>query len=431
MYRDGKCYKYMYLDKHFRNSLSFSDESNTSLGEEYTLSTNSETNCYYDLKLGTTQAVRFHLQLLGNGSKLFFSALTGKNQYSNLELNTSNSVNSYDIKQNSGVLTYNLSTPHSHTLYFKTTYDANSVKEMFEALRGGRCPTMYYKYFDNGEISVTGKKSDNAYDDYSSAESNNRYNTTDNSGDFSENADGNASQSAVDVECKNNGKIPILIKYSNGKPVYDDAEASYNVKLQKTNEGIKYCVEIDNGYQCSKYTYQLTYSSKAYTDEPINFALDTDLREKIENSGDDFKCPGYIGIYYLNGGSVATSHYVVTTDSSKTQWEIYEGENDNPGRGVDNQGTKIDNNCEGLLGPNTIKFLRLVLRFIMIIGPVIALILGTYDLIVAMANGEEDAKKKGIKKMRNRLIAAALLLLLPYIITLILNIAGKGGSNCL
>ena len=99
-------------------------------------------------------------------------------------------------------------------------------------------------------------------------------------------------------------------------------------------------------------------------------------------------------------------------------------------REKDEQGRKIDD-CKGLIGDNTLKLLNLALNFLMIIGPIIALVLGTYDLVVALANGEEDAKKKGIKKMKNRLIAAALLLLLPYIVKLVLNIAGRGGTDCI
>jgi hypothetical protein len=67
----------------------------------------------------------------------------------------------------------------------------------------------------------------------------------------------------------------------------------------------------------------------------------------------------------------------------------------------------------------------------MIVGPIIAVVLGTYELITAMAAGDDDAKKKGLKRFQNRLIAVALLLLVPYIVKLILNIAGKGGSDCL
>ena len=87
--------------------------------------------------------------------------------------------------------------------------------------------------------------------------------------------------------------------------------------------------------------------------------------------------------------------------------------------------------CQGLLGPNTLAFLKQAMNVIMIVGPIIAVVLGTYELITAMAAGDDDAKKKGIKKFQNRLIAVALLLLVPYIVKLILNIAGKGGSDCL
>ena len=98
-------------------------------------------------------------------------------------------------------------------------------------------------------------------------------------------------------------------------------------------------------------------------------------------------------------------------------------------REKDNEG-RIENQCEGLLGDNTLKLLKKFRNGIMIAGPIIALVLGTYDLIVAMANGEEEAKKKGMKKMRNRLIAAALLLLIPYILDLLLNIVNTAGRSC-
>ena len=96
---------------------------------------------------------------------------------------------------------------------------------------------------------------------------------------------------------------------------------------------------------------------------------------------------------------------------------------------ADKEGTPV-NTCEGLIGPNVMSFIKLASNIIMIVGPIIALVWGTYDLIVALASGEEDAKKKGMKNMKNRLVAAMLLLLVPYIIPLLLSIVNKG-SNCL
>ena len=98
----------------------------------------------------------------------------------------------------------------------------------------------------------------------------------------------------------------------------------------------------------------------------------------------------------------------------------------------DKEGNSIDEkNCEGLIGPNTLEFLRILRNVIMIAGPILAVILGTYDMVQAMASGEDDAKKKGLKRLKGRLIAAALLLLAPYIIFLLIQISPAVGKDCI
>ena len=98
----------------------------------------------------------------------------------------------------------------------------------------------------------------------------------------------------------------------------------------------------------------------------------------------------------------------------------------------DKEGNSIDEkNCEGLIGPNTLEFLRILRNIVMIAGPILAVILGTYDMIRAMASGEDDAKKKGLKRLKGRLIAAALLLLAPYIIFLLIQISPAVGKDCI
>ena len=151
----------------------------------------------------------------------------------------------------------------------------------------------------------------------------------------------------------------------------------------------------------------------------IQYSVNEDMRIiQLYSPSSEFPRNGTINNTELNRhGSAGTT-------------EHYEKEQEAKQREKDKEGERITD-CKGLIGDNTLKLLNLVLNFLMIIGPIIALVLGTYDLIVALANGEEDAKKKGIKKMKNRLVAAALLLLLPYIVKLILNIAGRGGSDCI
>ena len=83
----------------------------------------------------------------------------------------------------------------------------------------------------------------------------------------------------------------------------------------------------------------------------------------------------------------------------------------------------IDANCESMLGPEITEFINDIFKIIMIAGPVLALVLGTFDLIKALASGEEDAKKKATKKVRGRIIAAVLLFLVPYIVKVLLDLA--------
>ena len=125
--------------------------------------------------------------------------------------------------------------------------------------------------------------------------------------------------------------------------------------------------------------------------------------------------------YYLDGKKVNNlpETYIVNPGNN--------GESSNTSN-PDNPGTEAENNCKGLIGPNTMEFIEKALNTIMIVGPMLAVVLGSYDLIVAMANGEEDAKKKGIKKFKYRLFAAVLLLLLPEIIKFILSFFEQSSS---
>ena len=100
-------------------------------------------------------------------------------------------------------------------------------------------------------------------------------------------------------------------------------------------------------------------------------------------------------------------------------------------RAADIEGEKVDNTCEGLIGKNTLELLKVVRNIIMTVGPILAAVLGTYDMLQAMASGEDDAKKKAMKKFKGRLIAAVLLLLAPYIIYLLLQISNKAGKDCI
>ncbi len=126
---------------------------------------------------------------------------------------------------------------------------------------------------------------------------------------------------------------------------------------------------------------------------------------------------------YEHGVASDADNYDITKDPDRT------GENSK--LPSDKDGSDIEQTCEGLIGPNTLEFLRILRNIVMIAGPILAVILGTYDMIQAMASGEDDAKKKGLKRLKGRLIAAVLLLLAPYIIFLLVQISPAVGKDCI
>ena len=179
----------------------------------------------------------------------------------------------------------------------------------------------------------------------------------------------------------------------------------------------------------------------------MKFQLDDELWDYLKEmeAGTKTACPSYIGGYYTDvfgsagTGDMSSGTYMLTMDKDKATFDLSDGRTVDPGgtrhteaveeakrRGEDNPGTDIDG-CQ-LIGPNTLAFLNSVLNVIMIAGPIIGVLLGTYELITAMASGDDDARKKGIKRLQNRLIASALLLLVPYIVKFILNVAGRSTS---
>ena len=449
MYDTGECYKYMYLDKAGKNTATFSNDATGYNGDKYELSLTSKINCYYDLlyyeeneSVDHYYYIRLHLGIKENGSRIIASTMTGNNIYTTIPFDLENSVTAYKATRNSGVITYNLSKPETAKLIFGTQWELPEVMvpKLYESLKSNTCPTISY-YSTDDNLLVASEQPDNNLVTWSTASSNSNYKTTNDAGTTTDNTDADASDTSVDYECIKNSKVPVLAAYSGGKPVYD-GNATINFKLIRDNGVMKYCVESDIGYSCSgnnanSYLDRLTLKNTRIQTSNVHFSLDKDVREFIEANKDKttIECPSFIGAYYLNGGSIDDSNYIITLDSSKATYAFDEGEVDNPHTGESTlPGTtpgQAEYTCEGLIGENVLSFLTLIFRLIRIIGPIIALVLGMYDIFMAMVNGEEDAKKKAFKKLRGRIIAAVLLLVLPYILDVLLNLVNKTGSNCI
>jgi len=75
------------------------------------------------------------------------------------------------------------------------------------------------------------------------------------------------------------------------------------------------------------------------------------------------------------------------------------------------------------------KWVRNILRWIKYILPALVILLGILDFIRAIASNSEDEMKKAQQRFIKRLVAAAILFLVPFIIEFALNIFGIGVDN--
>ena len=68
--------------------------------------------------------------------------------------------------------------------------------------------------------------------------------------------------------------------------------------------------------------------------------------------------------------------------------------------------------------------LQKILNYIKILGPSLAIALGTIDFVKAIVTSDEKSMKETQKKFVNRLIAAFLLFFVPLIVQVLLNLFG-------
>ena len=79
---------------------------------------------------------------------------------------------------------------------------------------------------------------------------------------------------------------------------------------------------------------------------------------------------------------------------------------------------------------NLIKWIKNILKWVKYILPVLVIILGIIDFIKAIASGSDDEMKKAQGRFIKRLIAAALLFLVPALIEFILNVFNIESTFC-
>ena len=216
-----------------------------------------------------------------------------------------------------------------------------------------------------------------------------------------------------------NGSVPLSESYNNDKKVTPSGDELHSCTYNDSNNNVS--IEVQYNQSSLKYNsngYNVTYTDFTVNDFqggcPVAYLTCTTRGYSCSLNKDN---PG--SGYASNVSAIDTPTADQLDDSTQTS-QIEDN----------NSGTPVYN-CEGLIGPNVLAFLQLILSLIMIVGPIIAVVLGMYDLFMAMAKGEEDDKKKAFKKLKSRIIATVLLLILPYIIKMLLTIVGRGNSICL
>ena len=432
MYDYGKCMPYMgihdgfagYNDVGFYYNDSFPNDKEL----HYILATfNSPKTCSYDFKYlnynSSDTFVRINASIEENGSRVLIKSLDTSGNYGTLvEPGETSKVYWFAANRKNGEIIYDISK------YNMLSFNLNieDYNNLLDNMKNGLCPTLKYgieNSMDNGILYV------NHYGEQE-AISNGKYKIN-KDGKTEEKEDALSGSNGYEnaKECITNGKTNLLGN--------KEKSFTFNFKI-RLNNGIKqYCVQIDGGYSCTsetdpeayKYSGVSTKSNSSEGVSDISFIIDDDLEKFIDNlSETNFSCPSTL---YINNYSNA--FYVISQEKMNDEATgLNEGENESSsgtGKTDYNEGQLVSG-CE-ILGSKFMKYLKSVFVWIQILGPILALVLSMVDIMKAVASAEEDAKKKAFKSTKTRLLAAVILILLPFIIQLILSIADNiNGTTC-
>lgn len=84
--------------------------------------------------------------------------------------------------------------------------------------------------------------------------------------------------------------------------------------------------------------------------------------------------------------------------------------------------TKVDKDCEGVLGTDLIEFFQKILNWVKIVAPILVIVLGSIDFAGALLKDDKDALSKAFGKLMKRIIIAIVLFFIPVILNFILDI---------
>ena len=140
-------------------------------------------------------------------------------------------------------------------------------------------------------------------------------------------------------------------------------------------------------------------------------------------------CFCYWDELYLMQVSDSKSDAKDTSDAIDAQIEILNKyAKDKNESQTQSQFTEFDDGC-GILGDDIAYFLRKALFYALIIGIVLTIVLGTIDFIRAVTGMSDDGMKKAWQRFIKRIIALAVLIILPALVVFILTEVDITGVN--
>ncbi|MBE6153572.1 MAG: hypothetical protein E7166_05050 [Firmicutes bacterium] len=138
-------------------------------------------------------------------------------------------------------------------------------------------------------------------------------------------------------------------------------------------------------------------------------------------------------IYQTSFAACSNRYFELTNKQTDLSPDVQYDENGNlPGESIDNIGLPTGDpmTCESLKNTETYKIVRNVFTWIQIAAPIMLVIFGVVDFTKAVAASDNDAIKKAQGAFVKRVIIAAIIILLPFIVDLLLSLLdGALGNN--
>lgn len=106
-------------------------------------------------------------------------------------------------------------------------------------------------------------------------------------------------------------------------------------------------------------------------------------------------------------------------DEIKDRANKQKKDQENGNIGIDEESTP---SCSDVLGDKFSKFLKSIFVFISVGGIILLIILMSFDFIKVITSSEDNAMSEAFKRVRNRVLAVILLLLLPVLVNFLIGI---------